>query len=57
MGSKAQAKASSEYAKYMKEHGVIRKTMRCPKNAKHVIGIGPGSLMAHLNSCGSKRNN
>lgn len=36
MGSKAQAKASSENAKRMKERGEIRKTMRCPVCTKIV---------------------
>lgn len=36
MGSKAQAKASSENAKRMKAAGIVRKTMRCPVCTKIV---------------------
>ena len=50
MGSKAQGKKSSEHAKYMKEHGVMRRTFRCPVNHLHFHTVGRN---LPLTDCGS----
>ena len=50
MASKAQAKASSEYAKYMKDRGIRRQTARCPINHHHFYPI-PNGIENHLRTC------
>lgn len=55
MGSKAQAKASSENARRMKEQGVRRKTASCPMSCGAQIAIGAQALLAHLGRCTGKR--
>lgn len=52
MGSKAQAKASSENAKRMKDAGIRRKTGSCPMGCGAQIPIGGAALLAHLGACG-----
>lgn len=46
MGSKAQAKASSEYAKFMKDRGITRTRMNCP------VGCGAYISMRAIQSPG-----
>lgn len=45
MGSKAQAKASSEQAKRMKDQGIKRTTTNCPVGCGARISIPLGSLI------------
>lgn len=55
MGSKAQAKASSENARRMKEMGIRRKTGSCPMSCGAQIALGVSSLMNHLGRCTGKK--
>jgi hypothetical protein len=55
MGSKAQAKASSENAKRMKDLGIRRRTGSCPMSCGAQVPIGGTALLAHLGRCVGKR--
>lgn len=52
MGSKAQAKSSSENAKRMKDLGIRRKTGSCPMSCGAQVPLGAQALLAHLGRCG-----
>lgn len=56
MGSKAQAKASSEWASAAKKKGSpIRKTGACPMGCGASITNGGTALVYHLGVCKGKR--
>jgi len=55
MGSKAQAKASSENAARMKKMGIRRKTGACVMSCGAQIPIGGGALLAHMSRCTGKK--
>jgi len=55
MGSKAQAKSSSEYAKFMKQNGIMRRTGTCPIAPTHYFPLGINGLLNHLNVCPGTR--
>jgi hypothetical protein len=54
MGSKAQAKASSENAKRMKEKGIRRETSQCLMGCGRQIKNGGSAMILHLGRCTGK---
>jgi hypothetical protein len=55
MGSKAQAKASSENARRMKDMGIRRTSGSCPMGCGAQISNGGNPLISHLGRCVGKR--